>query len=263
MDLFAYDPNTVLSFVLTLMRISIVMFLLPVFSTQNIPMSVRGAASIVITLGIWPHVALPGAMLMTHPANIAIMLLGEAVLGLILGLVVEFLFMGIQAGGELLGFQMGFAMIQFADPITGNQTGASAFFLWMVSLLTFLSLDGHLYMLKGFAATFDLIPVGGLFIGRAVFDQMLIFSANMFLLALKICAPVMVALFTVEVALGLINRTSPQIRIMEFGFPVKIGTGFFFVGLLLSIMSQHVHSFISGIEGMYVNLLRAISPIFN
>ena len=263
MNLFDYNPAVVLSFVLTLMRVSIIMFMLPIFSTQNIPTTVKAAVSMVFTLGVWPAVSLSGAFMPTHPFDIAIMLLGELVIGLVLGMIVNFLFMGIQAGGELLGFQMGFAMITFADPISGNNTGATSFFIWMVSLLTFLSLEGHLYMIRGFAATFDLIPPGGLFIGQGLLDQVVSLSVGMFRLALKICAPVMVALFMVEVALGLVARTSPQIHIMEFGFPIKISVGFFFIGLIFNIMAQHIGSFIAGMDGLFTNVLRAMSPLYN
>jgi len=259
MNAFNYDPASVLSLLLTIMRVSIVMFMLPVFSTNNIPMQVKGAITIVFSLGVWPHLTLQAAAMPAHPFDVALMLLGEVVLGLVLGMAVNFLFMGIQAGGELLGFQMGFTMINFADPLTGNQTGATAFFLWMVSLLVFLSLDGHLYMIKAFAASFNLIPPGGLFIGPVVLRQVLEMAGQMFVLALQIAAPVMVALFLVEVSLGLMARTSPQIPIMEFGFPVKIAVGFFFLGLLMVIMSDRIASFVQGMDGLFANLLRAMS----
>lgn len=262
MDIFNYDPTTVLSLILTMMRVSIVMFMLPVFSTNNIPVLVKGAVTIVFTLGVWPHLALSGSLMPQHPFDVALMALGEVFIGLVLGLAINFLFMGIQSGGELLGFQMGFTMINFADPLTGNQTGMTAFFLWMVSLLTFLALDGHLYMIKGFAASFAIIPPGSLFIGENLLWEVLALSSQVFTLALKIAAPVMVAIFMVEVALGLVARTSPQIHIMEFGFPVKIGVGFFFVGLLLVIMSQQIEWFIRGMDSMMANLMRGMSSLF-
>ena len=82
------------------------------------------------------------------------------------------------------------------------------------------------------------------------------------MLALKIAAPVMVAIFMVEVALGLVARTSPQIHIMEFGFPVKIGVGFFFLGLMLMVMSNQIAGFIKGMDAMMENLMRGMSDLF-
>lgn len=262
MNIYNYDPNAILSLILTMMRVSIVMFMLPIFSTNNIPITVKGAITIVFTLGVWPHLALSGAIMPEHPFDMALILLGEIIIGLVLGMAINFLFMGIQSGGELLGFQMGFTMIQFADPLTGNQTGIAAFFLWMVSLLTFLAMDGHLYMIKGFAASFTILPPGALYFGENILWEILSLSAQIFVLALKIAAPVMVALFMVEVALGLVARTSPQIHIMEFGFPIKIGVGFFFVGLLLIIMSNQIETFIRGMDAMMANLMRGMSSLF-
>lgn len=260
MDVFNYNPADMFSLLLTIMRVSIVVFMLPIFSTNNIPIQVKAAITIVLSLGIWPNLAVQAPM-PQHPFDVALMLLGELVLGLVLGMAVNFLFMGIQAGGELLGFQMGFTMINFADPLTGNQTGITAFFLWMVTALTFLALNGHLYMLRGFAASFSLVPPGGLLLGSVVLHQVLHLAGQMFVLALQIAAPVMVALFLVEVSLGLVSRTSPQIHIMEFGFPIKIGVGFFFTGLLLVVLSEHVAVFVSGLDALFSNLLRAMSPL--
>lgn len=262
MNIFDYNPQVVLSFILTMTRISIVMFMLPIFSTNNIPILVKGAVTIIFTLGVWPHLSLPGTYMPEHPFDLALMLLGEIFIGLVLSMAINFLFMGIQSGGELLGFQMGFTMINFADPLTGNNTGITAFFLWMVSILTFLALDGHLYMIKGFAASFKIIPPGALYIGDNLLWEVLGLSAQIFVLALKIAAPVMVALFMVEAALGLVARTSPQVHIMEFGFPIKIGVGFFFVGLLLVIMSQQIEVFIKGMDAMMTNLLKGMSDLF-
>lgn len=262
MDLFNLPVDSILSFILTLMRVSIVMFMLPIFSTERIPMQVKAAATMVITMGIWPHLELPGVSMPSHPLDIVLLMMGEVILGLVMSMCVNFLFMAIQSGGELLGFQMGFTMINFADPLTGNQTGFTAFFLWMVSILTFLALDGHLHMLQGFAMSFKLIPVGGIVLGELLLRQVFDLSVQLFVLALKIAAPVMVALFLVELMLALVSRTSPQMNIMEVGFPVKIGIGFFFLGLLLLVMSDQVAQFVAEMDGMFTNVLRAGSPLY-
>lgn len=261
MNIFAHDPSLLFNFLLTLMRISIVLFMLPIFNTNNIPIPVKAAISLVLTMALWPGLSVNSTSISLHPLSLTLMILGEAFMGIALSLAINLTFMAIQAGGELLGFQMGFTMINFADPLTGNQTGTAAFFLWMVSLMVFLCLDGHLVLLSGFSQSFSLIPPGNLLITRNLLDQMIALSCQLFVLAIKICAPVMVALFAIETSLGLVARTSPQMHIMDFGFPLKIGVGFFFLGILLIIISDHVHHFVAGIEGLMLNILRAMSPL--
>ncbi len=255
--------EAILSMILTLMRVSVVIFTMPFFSSDAIPVQVKAAFSLVFTLAVWPALSLPGTTMPSHPMNLALMLLGEIILGLVMGMAVNFLFYGIQAGGELLGFQIGFTMVNIADPMTGTQNGAAAYFLWMVSLLTFLSLDGHLHMIKAFAISFQLIPPGGILIGDILMNQVLELSGQLFIMALKIAAPVMVALFLVELGLALMSRAAPNMPVMEIGFPLKICVGFFFIGLLLVVMSSQVDIFITGMDAMFTHLLRAGSPLFH
>ncbi len=237
------------------------MFMLPIFSSDRAPTQVKAFATIVITLGIWPQLSLPGVSMPAHPVDLGILFINELILGLLISICINFVFMGIQAGGELFGFQMGFTMINFADPLTGNQTGITAFFLWMVATLTFLTLDGHLYMLQAFALTFKIIPAGGLVLGELLMNEVFELSAQMFIIALKIAAPVMTALFLIELALALVSRASPQVNIMDIGFPVKIGAGFFFLGMLLIIMSEYMEAYIFRMEAMLSNILQIGSPL--
>jgi len=262
MDLFHFDPNAMLSFLLTFMRVSIVLFLLPIFETQGLPAPWKAALCLVLTMAIWPTVSLPGTAMPAHPFDVALILLGEVILGMVLGLAVRFFFMGIQAGGELVGMQMGFSMLQFADPSSGAQTGIIAHLLYTATVLIFLVMDGHLYLLRAFSATFDYIPAGGLLISGPLFRQMLSLAGMLFTLALKIIAPVLAALFLVEVGLALMSRAAPQVHIMEVGFPLKIAVGFFFVAMLMILLSEEVRRYITGLEDMFINLLRAGSPLF-
>ena len=263
MDIYNFNPELILSLMLTLMRISIVLFLMPIFNTNALPMQVKASVSLVLTLALWPHIAFAGTNMPPHPLSLGLMLLGEIILGLVMGMAVQFLFVGIQSGGELLGFQMGFTMVNVADPLSGIQNGAAAYFLWMVSLLTFLTLDGHLLMLKALADSFRLVPAGGLLLGEILVRQVFDLSTQLFVIALKVAAPVMVALFLTEIALGLMNRAAPQMQVMLIGFPLKIAAGFFFLGLLLVILSSQIEQFVIGMNPMFLNLLKAGSPLFH
>lgn len=260
MDIFNFDPAALLSFLLTFLRVSLIIFMLPVFGVDGLPNQWKAAFCLVFTMAVWPTVSLPGAAMPAHPFGVAVLIAGELVLGLILGLAVRFFFSGIQAGGELVAMQVGFSMISFADPASGGQTGVIAHLLYTVTLLIFLCLDGHLYLLRAFVETFRFIPAGGLLLGDSIFQQMLRLAGMMYALTVKVIAPVMAAIFLVELALALMSRAAPQMHIMEVGFPLKIAVGFFFVSLLFSMVTQDVREYIVGLESLFSNLLRAMSP---
>lgn len=257
MNLFNFDPGLILSFLLTFMRISLVLFMLPIFSMEGLPAQWKAAVCLVLTLALWPQVSLPGTDMPSHPFDIALIMAGEIILGLVLGLAMRFFFMGIQAGGELVAMQMGFSMIQFADPGGSGNTGVIAHMLYTVALLIFLTLDGHLYLLRAFVETFEFVPVGGLYLSESLFQQVLNMAHMLYALSIKVIAPVMAAIFLVELALALMSRAAPQVHIMEVGFPLKIAVGFFFISVLFSMLSEEVRQFVLGLDDMFVNLMKA------
>ncbi len=256
MDIFGFSAADFTSFLLTLIRVSLVVFLLPFYGGENIPPTVKGALCIVLTMALWPHLSFPGGLFPAAPPAIIILVLREALLGLMLGLCVHFIFAGIQTGGQLLGFQMGFTMVTLADPTSGAQISVTSHLLYTVSLMVFLVLDGHLHLLRALADSFALIPPGGLAVSRTATGDMIELSAGMFSLAVKIAAPVLVALFMVELALALMGRAAPQMNLLTMGFPIKIAVGFFFIGTLFTIMAQHMEDLIIGLGPMFHNLMR-------
>lgn len=255
MDLFSFDPNVILSFFLTLFRISLLVFLLPFFGGENAPVPVKAALCLVLALGLWPHLSFAANMFPAHPFMIALMILGELLLGLVLGLIVRILFAAIQTGGQLVGFQMGFAMVNVVDPSTGVNQAVTAHFLYMTSLLTFLSLNGHLHLLHALTSSFMLVPPGGLLITPALTDQLFRFSSQIFVLAIKIASPVMVALFLVDLALALVAKAAPQMNVIFVGFPLKIAVGFLFLGTMFSIMALYVQDFILQLGPMFQGVM--------
>jgi Flagellar biosynthesis pathway, component FliR len=191
-----------------------------------------------------------------HMFDIGLLILGEALMGLTLGLCVHFIFAGIQTGGEVLGFQMGFSMVALADPLTGARISATSHLLYMVSMMMFLALDGHLFLLSALADSFRIVPIGGLSYNAPLVSTVLSLSADMFILAIKIAAPIMAALFLVELALALMGRAAPQMNLLTMGFPLKIAVGFFFLSMIFTLMSTKMEDLITDLHPMFIHLMQ-------
>jgi flagellar biosynthetic protein FliR len=260
MDIFNFDAAIFLGFLLTFMRVSLVVFMLPIFNTEGLPGLWKASMCLIITMALWPRVALPASAIPAHPFGIMVLIFGEMLIGLALGLATRFFFAGIQMGGDILAFQMGFTMINFADPSTGANTGLVSYFLNMTATLVFLTLDGHLYLLKAFADTFYVVPAGAFAMTDSLMTHIFNLASMMFVFAVKVAAPVLAALFMVEMAMALMTRSAPQIQIMQFGFPIKIVVGFFFLGILFVIIGQESRNFVVGLEGLFANILHAMLP---
>jgi flagellar biosynthetic protein FliR len=255
MDLFHFNPLEILSFLLTLFRISLLVFLLPFFGGDGVPTLVKGALCLLLSLALWPSLSFSGIAFPAHPFSIALMIGSEIILGLTIGLVIRFLFAAVQTGGMLIGFQMGFSMVNVVDPDSGVSESVTAHFLYMIALMTFLSINGHLYLLQALSLSFKFIPPGGMVITPHMYKGILSFSGQIFVLAIKIAAPVMIAIFLVDLALALISRAAPQMNVLIVGFPIKIAVGFMFLGILFTLISMLLNDFVGTIGPTYQRLL--------
>lgn len=245
-----------LSLILTFLRISIILYLLPFFGGKSIPKTVKAALLLVLTFAVWPQLSFPGSLMPASPWQMLVLVIGEVLIGLILGLMVRVLIAAVQTGGHIIGFQMGFAMVNVMDPITGVNEAVTAHFLYMCTMLTFLTLNGHLYLLKAIGQSFEFIPPGGLLLTPDMANLVFDFSKLMFTLAIKIAAPVLGAVLIVDLALALIGRAAPQMHILVVGMPIKITVGFLFLTFVFGILARYVADFIRGMDALFNNILR-------
>jgi flagellar biosynthetic protein FliR len=260
MDVYNFSPNDLFSFLLTFVRISLVVFMLPLFGADNVPRTIKGAICMVFTLAIFPHISFAGGLMPAATWQIVIMILSEFILGFTMGMVIRFTFAGIQSGGELLAMQMGFSMATVADPASGGQQTVLGHLLYTVAMLTFLALSGHLFLFKSLADTFQYIPPGGLVLTPFFVTEVLALSSGIFILAVKIAGPLVAVLFFIELTLALMARAAPQMNLLIIGFPLKIGVGFFFMGIIFLLISQHMREYILDLIPLMTNLLRSASP---
>jgi len=255
MELFVFNSANFLSFMLTLIRISVVVFLLPFFGGKALPRLIKAVLCLVMAIGLWPHLTFDPRYFPSSIWGLLLILFGELTLGLVLSLAIRCFFAAIQTAGQIIGFQMGFSMMSIVDPLTGTSIELTSQFAYMIALLLFLSLNGHLYLLTGFSKSFELIPPGGLIVNPKVFDNLIYFSSQIFVLAIKIAAPVIVAELLVSCGLGIIARLAPQLNVLFVGFPIKIAVGFFFLGIMFDLIALFLNDIILDIDQIFRSLL--------
>jgi flagellar biosynthetic protein FliR len=255
MEVFSFNITEFYSFFLTLMRVSLLVFLMPFFGGSNVPNTIKGAFCIVLSLAIWPRLSFPGAMLPLTTMGLILTLLGELVLGLVMSIIVNFLFSAIMFGGHMVGYVMGFSMMNVLDPMSGTSESVTAQLMYQCTILIFLSMDGHLFILSGLADSFHLVPPGGLFITANLAASMLDFSSQLFVLAVKISGPVVAAVLMVDLALALVSRAAPQMNVIQMGFPLKVGVGFIFMTLVLVALTHFVGDYIIELKSMFTAVM--------
>ncbi|KSU85083.1 flagellar biosynthetic protein FliR [Fictibacillus enclensis] len=225
--------NSFPAFLLIFMRVGAFFATVPIFSYRNIPNVHKiGLAAFLSWIMLYalgaPEVAVNGEFIL--------LVFKEALVGLSLGLIASILFYSIQVAGGFIDLQMGFAIAGVFDPQTGVQTPLLAKFLYQLALLFLLALNGHYLLLDGLFYSYSFVPLTdvhfGLGNGETARHAVSVVTA-MFVIAFQMALPVVGTLFLVDLALGIVARTVPQINIFAVGLPLKILVAF---GILLIIL---------------------------
>jgi flagellar biosynthetic protein FliR len=243
-------------FLFVLVRVASMMSVLPFFESRNVPVLVKSGLAMAVTLMLLPQVRGLPPSLDTSPFVFCLGLASEVIIGLIIGFLLQLVFVGVQLAGQTAGFQMGFAIANVVDPASSMQIPMLSQFLNLFALMIFLSLDIHHYFIKALVDGFEIIPFWAARFDGDIFNLLVQTVSNAFVIAVKIGAPVMVALLLTSVALGLIARTVPQMQIFIVAMPVKIILGMLFLGFSLPFCMNYLRSIFMALGQMLQGVLR-------
>ena len=213
----------------------------PVFSSKASPVPIRVGLVILMSIIMVSVLNQPTLPLVESIWQLAGMAAKELLVGVVIGLMFRLLFMGIKTGGAILGYQIGFAMVSVPDVDSADQVSIIARFWFLLATLIFLSINGHHLVIGAMADSFQAIPAGMVTMPSSVGELIIKYTGYIFIIAVKVAAPVMVTLFLTDVSLGIIAKMMPTMNVFFVGFPIKIG-----VGLVVLAMSLPLFSYILG-----------------
>lgn len=220
-------------FFLILIRIMSLLAVMPVFNLRAFPVRIRIAIALVFSCLLYPGVAVHSAVSTSSAIGYALLCGKEVLVGIVLGFAMEFIFLGVRFAGYLLGYQLGFAIASSLDPLTQQETSLVAQYKWIAAMLLFLVIDGHHLFLEAMARSFSLIPLTMASFRDGLVEHIVRVSAEIFVLGVKLAAPVMVVLILAHIGLGLLARTMPQLNVFIVSFPLTIGLGFLSLIMLM------------------------------
>ena len=210
-------------FLLILLRVSALLIVAPIFGHRLFLARAKVGLAVMVSMVIFPIVDRFDVPVGFLPY--AVMMVGEVIMGLVIGYAVLLLFIGIQFAGQLAGLQMGFGIVNVIDPASHDQVSIIGQFLNILAILLMLTLDGHHTILNGLMTSFDAVPLGGVVLKAPVAHKMIALTAEVFVIAIKVSAPIMIALFLISTAMGVLARTVPQMNVFIVGFPVQLAVG--------------------------------------
>jgi len=219
------------AFAMVLFRVGGLVISSPLIGSQAVSSQLKVAFSFVVSLMIFPIVwtRLPVTL---HWPELVPIVFGELVIGLIIGLAVELIFLGVQMAGMMIGQQAGIALGEVINPMLDGQTTIIGQVFYLVTLMVFLLIGGHRTMIAVLLDTFESIPPGSFQVSTSIVTLFQDLLTATFILGLRLAAPAITALFIASLAMGFIARTIPQLNILTIGFALRI-----FVGLTVAAFS--------------------------
>jgi len=208
----------------------------PVFSETPVPREVKIGLSVLLTLVIAPTVTgLPATPLMS--AGGVWIIIQQFLIGAAMGLVMQMVFAAVEAAGDYIGLQMGLSFASFFDAMSGGSTAVLSTLLKSLAMLVFLAVDGHLMMVQTLATSFQTLPISASPLAAGGWHLLVMAGGEVFTAGLMLALPLVTAILTLNLALGILNRASPQLSVFAIGFPLTLLSGVIALQLLMPHMA--------------------------
>jgi flagellar biosynthetic protein FliR len=256
--LLGFDWNLIEGFLLAFIRAGTAIALMPVFGYTTVPMQVKAGLGFILALAVAPTatMTLPAAVTGVAPMAGAAMM--EAIVGLAIGSATILMLIGAEFAGTLIGLQMGFSMLNVMDPQQEQEISLIGRLEYLLALAIFITLDGHHMLISALAGSYSVIPLGGGQIGAQTPMMFGRLTADVFIVGVKLAAPVLSILLMVEVAVAFIARAMPQMNVFVEAFALKIAVGLISMAvtwpLFAYVLSKHFDTF----GGQLIQLIRTM-----
>jgi flagellar biosynthetic protein FliR len=232
-----------LIFFMLLTRISAFVLVVPVFSWQSISARIKIATILLLTIFFFIVKAPQVSFSSDSPLQIILLLGIEATYGLALGLILAIVFAAVGLYGRIIERQMGLALAEIVDPMTGERAQPLSMLLEMLFIIMFLSANGHHLFILTISRSYDVFNAGTMPSISILTAGVIEAGSTMLIAALRLAAPLLAAFLLLLVALGVLARVAPEMNILFISLPMRVGTGLIMTMIFIPFINGFVREF--------------------
>lgn len=211
----------------------------PIFSESLVQRPVKVGLAALLAIVIGPTLAPMPATPVISSGGVWI-IVQQMIIGTAMGFSMRLVFAAVEAAGDYVGLQMGLSFASFFDPTSGGNTMVAASLLNMLAMLIFLAADGHLLLIATLAESFHTLPISDAPLAANGWHLLALAGGQVFSAGLMLALPLVAALLTLNLAMGILNRAAPQLSIFAVGFPLTLLGGI----LMLQQLMPHLAPFL-------------------
>jgi flagellar biosynthetic protein FliR len=221
----------------------------PIFSARTLPLQIRLILSLAIGMAASGRVAI-----VLPPEGLGslagiVLICGEVLAGAMIGFAVQIGYAGALVAGEVIAGAMGLGFASMVDPAGGGSTPILSSLLSIIALLLFLGADGHLQLIRIIVESYGTLPPGSGMPSDDAIQRLAQFGGQAFSAGLLIALPVLTAVIFVQITMGVLARTAPQMNLFAVGFPVAIFTGLVLMAMAMPILGDAIaHAINQGLD---------------
>jgi len=221
-------------------RIAALLMAAPIYSSNFVNVKTRLLLAIAVSLIIIPTISTPTPTVEPLSGDGLLIVAHQVLIGVAMGFMLQLLFNGFIIAGQIVAMQMGLGFASMIDPQNGVSVPVISQLYLIFVTLVFISLDGHLILLRVLAESFITLPIASTGLPHTSFKDLVMQGSWMYAAGVIVALPAIGSLMVVNLAFGILSRAAPQISPFSIGFPLTIVLGFAIILTTLSSASSHL-----------------------
>jgi flagellar biosynthetic protein FliR len=227
-------PALAATFMLVFARAMVM--LLPGLGESNIPVRIKIAIALLLTLIIVPLHRADYHVNMDALSALLVMFVYEILIGIVLGATARVTLAALQVAGAVIAQQLGLGFVTSVDPTQGQQGVVIGNFLTMLGITMLFATDSHHLVIAALNDSYSIFSPGEVMPSGDVAALATRAFAAAFKIGMQLSAPFLVFGLVFNIGLGVLARLMPQMQVYFVGVPLSILAGFLIFAVVLTAM---------------------------
>ena len=241
-------PALAAAFMLVFARVGAMVMLLPGLGETNIPVNIKLAIALLLTLIILPLHRDAYHVDMGSLTPLLVLMVHEIVIGIVLGATARVTLAALQVAGAVIAQQMGLGFATSVDPTTQGQQGVLiGNFLTLLGITLLFATDTHHLVIAALSESYTIFSPGELMQSGDVAALATRAFTAAFKIGMQLSAPFLVFGLVFNIGLGVLARLMPQMQVYFVGVPLAIMAGFLILALVITAMMGTFLDYFTGV----------------
>lgn len=244
---------------LIFIRISGLVTAAPFFRNSAIPAHIKVLLTVILAVSVTGAYWELQPTIEFHLWYLAMIGIKEFMVGAILGFAAQLVFFASRTAGGIIDLDMGYQTAVLFDQNSSSPTLVGEFYEIIV-LMVFILLNGHHYLIEAIYASVLAVPLTTFEISGSTIDFLLRMATSVLVIAIKMAAPIIVALFLTNLSLTLLARVAPQTNIFVLSFQLKVAVGLIMLLVTAPLMVLAAKYGLMELQEQTYKLLLTLNP---